>query len=413
MQKNQVILKRQKYSIRFKNGDMDFIFNWTVGVSQIVGMSPSQAFYAVHDIKDGDPKGWREGFRRQGDYQSEQAQVFIKNNQRLAAGQFYLGAAYAYRAALQYTHPGVSEFNACVQQMENAFQRGIDLIGVPMRPIEVPFENTTLPGYYLEHDPKPRPVMMMVGGGDTFREDLFYFAGYPGWKRGYNVVMVDLPGQGITPNRGQHFRVDMEKPIGAVLDWLEAHSATRPEKIAIYGVSGGGYITAQGVYTDPRIKAWIASTPIFDLAEVFRREFGSALKTPGWALNTFMRLAGAFNESAQINLDKYAWQFGTTDFKSAVDGVFALAKPVDYSGISVPSLFLMSEGEGEELKRQTRVLYDNFHQRGVNVTLREFSAAEGADGHCQLNNLRLAHLVIFDWLDRVFEHEPGDIRLRC
>lgn len=86
---------------------------------------------------------------------------------------------------------------------------------------------------------------------------------------------------------------------------------------------------------------------------------------------------------------------------------------MNYVGIHCPSLFLMSEGEGQELKRQTLELYTNCRQRGVDVTLREFTAAEGADGHCQLNNLRLAYLVIFDWLDRVFGHEPGDVRLRC
>ena len=297
--------------------------------------------------------------------------------------------------------------------MENAFQQGIDFVGVPVRPIEVPFENTTLPGYYLEHDNSPRPVVMMVGGGDTFREDLFYFAGYPGWKRGYNVVMVDLPGQGILPGRGQYFRVDMNKPISAILDWLERNAAVRPAKIAIYGVSGGGYFTAQGVVADDRIKAWIAATPIFDVATLFKREFGSALRAPGWLLNTFMRLAGSLNESAEINLKKYAWQFGTTDFKSAVEAVFAQANVVDYARIQAPSLFLMSEGEAPELKRQTLELYKDFRQRGVDVTLREFTAAEGADGHCQVNNLRLAHLVIFDWLDHVFENEPGDVRLRC
>lgn len=76
MQENDVILKRQKYNTRFKNGDMDFMFNWALGVSQIVGMSPSQVFYAVHDIRDGDPDGWRDGFWRQGDYQAERAQSF-------------------------------------------------------------------------------------------------------------------------------------------------------------------------------------------------------------------------------------------------------------------------------------------------------------------------------------------------
>ncbi len=413
MKENEVIVKRQKYNTRFKNGDMDFMFNWAVGVSQIIGMSPSQVFYAVHDIKDGDPSGWREGFRRQGDYQIERAQDLIESQQRLAAGQLYLGAAYAYRAALQYTQPTVSDFQKRVREMEQAFQQGIALIGVPLCPIEVPFENTTLPGYYLEHDAKPRPVVMMVGGSDTFREDLFYFAGYPGWKRGYNVVMVDLPGQGITPDRGQHFRVDMETPIGAVLNWLEAQSATRPEQIAIYGVSGGGYFTAQDVASDSRIKAWIASTPIFDIAQVFRREFGSALKTPGWALNTLLGLAGRLNESAEINLEKYAWQFGTTDFKSAINQVFAQARVVDYTKINCPALFLMSEGEGPELVRQTLELYKSLRQRQVHVTLREFTAAEGADAHCQLNNLRLAHLVVFDWLDQVFGNEPGDVRLRC
>lgn len=411
MKEHDVILKRQKHTTRFKNGDMDFMFNWALGVSQIVGMSPSQVCYAVHNIRDGDPDGWRDGFWRQGDYQAERAQEFLKHGHRRAAGQLYLGAEYAYRSALQYTHPGASDFSARVQTMEGAFQRGIDLIGAPVRPIEVPFEHATLPGYYLERDQQPRPAVVMVGGGDTFREDLFYFAGYPGWKRGYNVVMVDLPGQGMTPNRGFHFRVDMERPISAVLDWLEAHAAVRPERIAIYGVSGGGYTTALAVSSDPRINAWIASTPIFDLVAVFRREFGSAMNAPGWMLSALMRLAGMFNKSAEINLDKYAWQFGAADFKSVVDGVVALAKRVDYTRIVIPSLFLMSEGEGDELKRQTLEAYRDFRQRGVDVTLCEFTAAEGADGHCQVNNLRLAHLVIFDWLDRVFGHTPGDVRL--
>ena len=104
------------------------------------------------------------------------------------------------------------------------------------------------------------------------------FARYPGWKRGYNVVTVDLPGQGTLPGRGQHFRLDMNKPISAILDWLQTNAAVRPEKIAVYGASGGGYFSAQAVAADDRIKAWIAATPIFDMATWFKREFGSALK---------------------------------------------------------------------------------------------------------------------------------------
>ena len=413
MKEDEVILIRQKYNARFKNGDMDFMFNWAVGVAQIIGMSPSQIFYALHDIKDGDPKGWRNGFSHQGENLIAQARALLENNQRIAAGQAYLGAAYAYRSAVQYTSPRSQEFVDWVQMMERSFQEGCGLLSVPLRPIDVPFGGTTLTGYYLEHDDKPRPVVVMIGGGDTFREDLFYFAGYPGWKRGYNVLMVDLPGQGLMPNRGLHFQVDMAEPISTALDWLEAHAAVKPEQIAIYGVSGGGYFTAQAVAVEPRIKAWIAATPIFDIGTMFTREFGAALKAPGWALNTIMRVASSVNESAEVNLDKYAWQFGTTDFKSAVAGVLQQARIVDYTQIDVPTLLLLSEGEVGELRRQTLEIHRNFAQRKVNVILREFTAAEGADGHCQLNNLRLAHLVIFDWLDQLFVHDPGDVRLRC
>lgn len=413
MKENEAILKRQKFNNRFKNEDMDFMFNWAVGVGEILGMAPSQVFVAVHGIKDGDPVGWREGFIRQARYQLEQADAFLVDRQMAAAGQFALGAAYAYRFALQYIDPTKSDFDENVAAMEKAFLQGVACLGVPLRAVEIAFENASLPGYYLEHDQQPRPILVMIGGGDSFREDLFYVAGYPGWKRGYNVLMVDLPGQGKVPGRGLHYRPDMGAPISAVLDWLDANAAVKSDQIALYGISGGGWHTAQAAASDRRIRAWVAGTPIFDMALTFEREFGTALKAPGWLLNAFLRLTGSFNESAEINLNKYAWQFGMPDFASAVAQVPALTHPVNYAAIQCPSLFLVSEGEAPELKRQTRMMFDDFKQRGVDVTLREFTAEQGADGHCELNNLRLVHLVVFGWLDRVFSHDSGEARRYC
>jgi Dipeptidyl aminopeptidases/acylaminoacyl-peptidases len=306
MKENESILKRQKINTRFKNSDMDFMFNWAVGVSQIIGMSPSQIFYALRDTKDGDPRGWREGLSFEGGQLLIQAKAFLANNQRIAAGQACLGAAYAYRAAIQYTNPASQEFNIWVRQMEQSFQEGIKLLEVPLRSIEIPYAGKSLAGYYLEQDDQPRPVVVMIGGGDTFREDLFYFAGYPGWKRGYNVIMVDLPGQGLMPARGLTFQVNMAAPVKTVLDWLENAASAKPEKLAVYGVSGGGYIATQTAVIEPRIKALIAATPIYDLATVVQREMGAAINAPRWAVNAAAWLARTTNESAAINLDKYA-----------------------------------------------------------------------------------------------------------
>jgi acetyl esterase/lipase len=402
LKKDADIVKRQRIRIRFKHEDMDFILNWMLGMGEVIGLSHGEIFNALAEVKDGDPVSWREGFWREGNYLHQRACDFEVREQRTAAGQSSLAAAYAYRAGLQYADPTEGSFAERVAGMEAAFQHGCALLDVPLRAIEIPFEGTTLPGYYLELDQTARPTVLMIGGGDTFREDLFVFAGYPGWQRGYNVLMVDLPGQGKTPAQGLHFRVDMAQPIGAALDWLQAHAAVPPEQIAIYGISGGGYFSAQAVAADPRLQAWIASTPIVDMVRVFEREMGGAAKTPGWLLNAVMRLEGAVNASAELNLKKYAWQLGTADFKQAYEGVLQQAIPVAFERITCPALLLMGESEGEELRRQTQVVYEALRARGQDVTLRAFSPQDGADAHCQVNNLRLAHQVAFDWLDRVF-----------
>lgn len=416
MTDQDVILQRQAYKLRFKNGDMDFAFNWGLGIGEIIGLSHGEIFNATRNIKNDNPIEWRKGFIQQAHHAKKRAQAFAASHAAASAGRSNAAAAYAYRAALQYADPQDVEFASLIAEMEASFQQAMKQLNVPIRPVEIPFENSSLPGYYLEIDRKPRPTVVMVGGGDTFREDLFYFAGYPGWKRDYNVLMVDLPGQGKAPASGFTFRVNMAATIGTCLDWLESHASVKPTQIALYGVSGGGYFTAQATASDSRVNAWIASTPIYDVAEVFRKEFGSALKAPGWAMSLFLKISARINISADIALNKYAWQFGTKDFKAAIDQVLIQAQPVDYTKITCPSLLMMGESEAAELKRQTKVVHADLHQRRVNVTIHEFSALDGADAHCQINNLRLAHDVVFDWLDQAFHREQtaqkADPRIR-
>jgi pimeloyl-ACP methyl ester carboxylesterase len=401
MQNNDKILKRQKYKVRFKNEDMDFTFNWLLGIGELFGMSHGELFFLASQMRNEQPSEWRRVFGDHAKFLAREAEVATKAGQASLAAERYLGATYAWKAVTAFCDPISPEFDEAVGGMESLFMAAMVQMGAPVAAIDVPFRDTTLPGYYLKIDDKPRPTLIMIGGGDTGREDLFYFAGYPGWKRGYNILMVDLPGQGKNPGRGLTFTVNAAEPISASIDWLKRQNP-KTTKIALYGVSGGGYFTAQAAASDKRIDAWIASTPIFDMAQMFRKEFGAALKAPGWVMNSFLKLAGNLNEGAEVSLKKYAWQFGTIDFASAVAAVLEQAKPVDYEKITCPALFMMGENEAAELQRQAQFLHDAFQKRKTPVDLRVFTAEEGADAHCQVNNLRLAHLVVFDWLDGVF-----------
>lgn len=337
MKKNEVILKRQSTRIYFKNGDTDFFFNWLLGIGEVFGFSHGELYFLTQKLgKSPKPDDWKNIFLSHGNYLKQKASNSDLSEQTKA--QYYLAQTYSLRSAIQFINPFSDEYLSTVHQMEQAFSNAIHSLGAPIEKLTITYQDSYLPGYYL-HTGDDCPTLIMIGGGDTYREDLFYFAGYPGWIRKYNVLMVDLPGQGSNPSRELVFDVDASAPISLCIDWLENRNS-KLNYLAIYGVSGGGYFTAQAVEKDPRIHAWIASTPIYDVAEVFRKEFGSSLKTPSWLMNTILKLAGNLNESANLNLKKYSWQFGTSDFKSAIDEVFDRAKIVDYQKIQCPCRIL-------------------------------------------------------------------------
>ena len=411
------IMTRAANRIRFRNVDMDFNLTWILGVSDLFGWSHGEVMFVASRIKDGNPTSWRQEFRKEGQHLLARASAARSRGCLSSAGQAHFGACFAFRAALQYCDPNEAEFQTVLEAMEQAFQNAVLDLRIPITAVEVAFEGTSLPGYFLRIDDGPRPTVVMVGGGDTFREDLFSFAGYAGWKRDYNVLMVDLPGQGKTPGRGLHFRVNSHVAISAVLDWLQLELGKQAVDVALFGVSGGGYFTAQTVVADPRPKAWVAGTPITDMARLFSIEMAGVVRTPRWIVRGLAFLLGQTRTGLAISLRKYAWQFGTPDFAAAVRGVLESSVPVPTDSISVPSLFLMGEAEAPELKRQTRDLAEELQRRGVNVTVREFTAADGADAHSQVNNLRLMHAVVFDWLDGVFDRGSAlarlDPRLLC
>ena len=343
MKENEVILKRQSTRIFFKNGDTDFFFNWLLGIGEVFGFSHGELYYLAQGLgKSPKPDNWKNIFLSHGNYLEQKVSHSGLSDQTKA--QYYLGQTYSLRSAIQFINPFSDEYLPTVHKMETAFSNAIQSLGAPVEELSIHYQDSYLPGYYL-HSGNHCPTLMMVGGGDTYREDLFYFAGYPGWMRNYNVLMVDLPGQGSNPGRGLTFDVNASIPISKCIDWLEVRNP-QLNHLAIYGVSGGGYFTAQAVEEDTRIHAWIASTPIYDVSEIFRKEFGASLKTPSWLMNILLKLAGTLNESADLNLKKYAWQFGTSDFKSAINEVFNRAKVVDYQKIQCPCLFIMGEGEG-------------------------------------------------------------------
>lgn len=364
---------------RFDDRDMDFIFQWAAGAAKTGGLDSGELFYLAAQISDGDTGSWVTAFENYGDAQCDLAQRWAAQSRRRSAGEVAMKAYYCYRQAWQFV--GNSDrFEPLIGKYEDTFRQAIDLLDLPLDYLEIPFEATSLPGLRLDAGPQAA-TLIVIGGGDTGREDMYHHIGLNAWRRGYTAVIVDLPGQGSTPLRGLHIRADTGRPITAVVDHLVSSYDQDVSRLAIIGVSGGGYMVSRALATEHRIAAAVASTPISDFGQVMPID---AVKA--------MAANGAMRDSFRM----YLWRSGLSD---PVEFARLLATfTADPAQVRCPFLSLAGLGESPTLIDQARRWHDALAVE--RKTLLELDAATGADAHCQINNpTRLAQEVC-DWLDQ-------------
>jgi len=105
-------------------------------------------------------------------------------------------------------------------------------------------------------------------------------------------------------------------------------------------------------------------------------------------------------------MDKYVWQAGMNDPVKAM--ALSHQARVDIDLVQIPMLCLSAEGgDPPECRAQTQTAYEHNPSpyKGIHI----FTRDEGADTHCQINNLTLLNQVVFDWLDALFMLHIEDI----
>ena len=143
-----------------------------------------------------------------------------------------------------------------------------------------------------------------------------------------------------------------------------------------------------------RIKALIADSPISDPYRLSMAEFPPALlKAPAFVTNLVGQIATHQNTMTAIIAERSCWQFGVSSLSQLIEFGREIIEP---EKIHCPTLCLASEGEAPMFLTQACEVYDALK---VPKKLHIFSTEEGADAHCQVNNLTLMQEVVYDWLD--------------
>jgi pimeloyl-ACP methyl ester carboxylesterase len=376
----------QKY--RFDDPDMDLFFVAALGWGPAGGLDIGQAFHVAAQIIDGDAESWVAAFSGYGDAMNAQAEAWKHRGWLRQAGEARLKAFASYRSSWQFAALGPA-FTSLYAKHKAAFLVATQELALPATFFATPYRDRTLPGVYFRHPDPDAPVVLIIGGADTCFEDLFLTVGRNMLERGYSVALADLPGQGSLAADGLHWEVDAEKPIGALIDTLIDRFGAKPGRIALLGLSLGGYFVTRAAGLEQRLSAVVASTPFPNPGEMFRLSVQAAS-----ARRTSSPPDGPARRSRQILL----WKAGAETPEMLLERTKNMV--ADPARVTVPFLSIVGEGDSPLFVAQAEAWHGAI--RSDRKSLVRLDAATGADGHCQINNrLRLAQETA-GWLGEIF-----------
>ena len=409
------LAERTTVKFRFGQDDFEFFFQWLTGAQTHGGSEVGEAFFAASQIRDGDPESWAREWSSLADRVEARARSSLAGGHRVSAREAFLRAYFYRRAPLAFMHPSDARYRPTYEAARDLFREGASLADPVIEPFRIPFEHANLNGYLIRpsEDPGPHPTIMMFGGGDTFVEDLYFYLGPSGTKRGYNVVIVDLPGQGILPADGLVMRADAETPMTAIVNHVVQYESVDLERLAAFGISAGGYLIPRAATAETRIRACVASSAILDFHDVWARNTSLAKlarleNTP--AMRLLERLPSRRVAAVSRLISTYMWRWGA----DSISDLLERSKPMafDPAQLDCPMLVLIGQQEYDKFEASREWAHRCIDEATSNhKQLIVTPTDEGAATHAIGTNLSLMSQLVFDWLDDVFDDESADRRM--
>jgi hypothetical protein len=377
----------------FSTEDLEFGFIYFLGHATHGACAIGEMLYLADQYVEKKPETWIEAAVSMADRIEARARRSLENGHIISAREGFLRASYYHRLATAMISPRkeTATWRAHFKRSRALFKEAAILFEPAMEYFEIPFEGTVLPGYFLKPNSSdtPRKTLLMIGGGETFAEDLYFYIAPAAIARGYNFMTVDLPGQGGLPLEGVYFRADVEIPMKTVVDYALSRPDVDPDRLAAYGISGGGYYVPRAAAYEKRIKACIANSLLYDLDRILKS-----------SLLQFGDLFKKYDPMTYYIVDMIAWRWG------AKNPLGLIPKNKDFkfdpSLIMCPSLILIGEGEyqgSKEAKRQQHSGLEAIQNPRKELVIAPLN--EGGGHHVIGENLTLMSQIVFDWLDDI------------
>ena len=390
----------------FQSGELDFQLMRSLGAANYHGATPGEVFAARAAIPDEDPYGWPFAMAAMAERVLQRGREVLSRGHPISAREDFLRSSMYFRAAEYFADPFGTESLQWGLASRDAFLAAAKLMADRIEAVQVSFEGKSLPGYFMApaSGADRGKTIVILTGFDGSGEELYFQAAAAALERRYNVFIAEGPGQVgcMRLHPELKFRPDYEKPIGAMLDVALAWPGVAAERLALYGISFGGYFVTRAGENDPRIKALIVNSPIIDLFAYIAGFIGPQMANdpPPITLAEVDSVPDSeFPRTAKLSFKSACRRFGVDSFAGWMARLKDFTAASSLAAIRCPTLPMVGAGEGAEALAQ-------FERYAATVsgpvTKRIFTVQEGADMHCQLGNLPLSCAVIYDWLDEVF-----------
>jgi alpha-beta hydrolase superfamily lysophospholipase len=392
--------------IAFRNSLFDGQLRRTIGHCTYGGAEISECLATAGRVKDGDRESWYRAWLSLADRTFAAAELSAGNGHRESARSAFLRASNYYRNAFVFhlEAPLPALVRDAYERQRDAFQRATAVMVRPPERLAIPFEGTTLPGYFCSVEGRRRPLIISVGGYDSTAEESFFWNGAAALARGYHVLIFDGPGQGeLLIERNMPFRPDWEKVISAVIDLAVSRDDVDVSRIVLIGESWGGYLAPRAAAYDRRVALCVLDPAQIGLfrAMLSRLPLPVALKQqlphgPRWLVVLLRALMArmAKQPTAGWALRRGMLTHGTaTAWDYFVDA--ARYEQADLIG-TIPCPTLVCDAEDDDISAYSKAFFDLL--RCEKAYLR-FRTDEGAGEHCVGGNRALFHERVFDWLD--------------
>ncbi len=378
----------------FKEADYDGQLVRSLSAAHAGSADLGEVFAAARRVGPPEAGRWHGAWLAAAGRAESTARDALAAGRRVTARGAFLRASEYYRQAFYFIRGELDDprLHAAYGAHVAMFEQAAALMDRPVEPVRIPYDGTTLKGWFCSADAggPPRPILLMPCGYDSTAE--------AGWvdvpaavERGYHVLLFEGPGQGgALYDQRLYFRPDFEHVLGQVVDWVVARPDVRTDRIGLIGRSFAGYLAPRAATVEHRIAALVCDPAQPDMGQ---RIPGGLVGRVAWrVVGAETRLSARRREFFRARMAAHG--LGSIEAYLAELRRFTM---LDRAGqISCPTLIV--ESENDFAAGGGKLLLDALT---CPKQLVELTNEQGVDGHCGGLAQEVWADVVYDWLDPI------------